>query len=212
LFIEAEGKDNMFTGIVEGIGQVVFLQETESGRVFEIEFEWEENDIKIGHSIAINGACQTITEINEKRNRFKIYSSYKTLELTNLGMLLLGDWVNLERSVTPLTRLGGHFVQGHVDGTGAILSWDTKDNGKVSMFRIQYPKWMDTYIVKRGSIAVDGISLTVVDLPEESTMELVLIPETIQKTNAQFWKPGRHVNLEIDLIARYLEKWLSLRS
>lgn len=198
----------MFTGLIEGKGQVVLIQDTEDGRIIEIEYEWENNDIRLGDSISINGACQTVTEMNDSRNRFKVYSSYKTLELTNLGNFHLGEFVNLERSVTPTTRLGGHYVQGHVDGTGKIILSESRDSGKVQVFHIEYPEWMDRYIVTRGSIAVDGISLTVVSLPKPNTLELVLIPETIQKTNAYSWKEGSIVNLEIDLIARYLEKMI----
>lgn len=198
----------MFTGLVEGKGQVVLVQETDGGRVLEIEFDWKDNDLQLGDSISINGACQTVTELNEEKTRFRVYSSYKTLELTNLGSLHLGEFVNLERSVTPNTRLGGHYVQGHVDGTGKVTFSEKRDNGKVYVFHIEYPEWMDRYIVPRGSIAIDGISLTVVSLPAPNTLELVLIPETIQKTNAYSWVTGAIVNLEIDLIARYLEKML----
>ncbi|MCC5815839.1 MAG: riboflavin synthase [Leptospira sp.] len=198
----------MFTGLIEGKGRVVLVQETDGGRIIEIEYSWDDNDLRLGDSISINGACQTVTELNDNRERFKVYSSYKTLELTNLGELHLGEFVNLERSVTPNTRLGGHYVQGHVDGTGTITLSESRDGGKVQVFHIEYPNWMDRYIVTRGSIAIDGISLTVVSIPKENTLELVLIPETIQKTNAYTWKVGSIVNIEIDLIARYLEKMI----
>lgn len=203
-FFPKEG--NMFTGLVEGKGRIVFIQDTDGGRILEIEYEWTDNDVKLGDSISINGACQTVTEMNDIGNRFRVYSSFKTLELTNLGELHLGDFVNLERSVTPTTRMGGHLVQGHVDGKGNVVHTEERDNGKVVIFHIEYPEWMDRYIVERGSITIDGISLTVVSFPKSNTLELVLIPETIQKTNAHSWKKGRQVNLEVDLVARYLEK------
>jgi riboflavin synthase len=198
----------MFTGLVEGKGKITKVQDTQGGRVIEIYYEWIDNDLKLGDSISISGACQTVTELSEDRNHFKIYSSYKTLELTNLGLVQTGEEVNLERSVTPNTRLGGHYVQGHVDGVGKVTYIEEKDEGKVWVYHINYPEWMDPYIVVRGSIAVDGISLTVVSLPSPNCFELVLIPETIQKTTASQWKVGSTVNLEIDLIARYLEKML----
>jgi riboflavin synthase len=198
----------MFTGLIEGKGQIVLIQDTQDGRILEVDFPWSNNDLKLGDSISVNGACQTVTELSEDRNRFKVYSSFKTLELTNLGLLHLGDKVNLERSVTPNTRLGGHYVQGHVDGIGKVEFMEKRDEGKVWIYHISYPDWMDRYIVVRGSIAVDGISLTIVSLPSSNSFELVLIPETIQKTTAYTWKPESIVNLEIDLIARYLEKML----
>lgn len=202
----------MFTGLVEGKGRVVGVEDSGQGRVLVVEFHWLENDLKLGDSIAINGACQTVTDLDATRTKFTVYSSYRTLELTNLGDLTIGSAVNLERSVTPSTRLGGHYVQGHVDGTGEIVSIAPRDGGKVWDYRVSYPEWMDPYIVERGSIAVDGISLTVVSLPVKNQFELVLIPETIQKTNASDWKLGTVVNLEIDLIARYLEKMLRRKS
>ncbi|WCL48387.1 riboflavin synthase [Leptospira sp. GIMC2001] len=196
----------MFTGLVEGKGIVRSVEDTDGGKILQVEFDWIDNDLKLGDSISISGACQTVTKLTANRNKFEFYSSYKTLELTNLGLLKIGDPVNLERSVTPTTRLGGHYVQGHVDGTGKVTFVETRDNGKVWIYYIEYPEEMDSFIVTRGSIAVDGISLTVVSLPSKNHFELVLIPETIQKTTASTWVVGSVVNLEIDLVARYLEK------
>jgi riboflavin synthase len=196
----------MFTGLVEGKGKITEILETNGGKKFKIRFEWKENDLKLGDSISISGACQTVTDLSLDRNEFSIYSSYKTLELTNLGELQLGSEVNLERSVTPNTRMGGHYVLGHVDGTGKICYMEKKDQGLVFVYHIEFPNWMDRYIAERGSIAVDGISLTVVSFPGNNIFELVLIPETLQKTVASDWKIGTSVNLEVDLIARYLEK------
>jgi riboflavin synthase len=196
----------MFTGLVEGKGIITEVSETNCGKKFTARFHWLENDLKLGDSISISGACQTVTELKDNKEEFSFYSSYKTLELTNLGELKIGDEINLERSVTPSTRLGGHYVQGHVDGTGTVTFSEARDNGLVWVYYIEYPEWMDKYIVTRGSITVDGISLTVVSLPNKNQFELVLIPETIQKTVASKWIAGSKVNLEIDLIARYLEK------
>jgi riboflavin synthase len=198
----------MFTGLVEGYGKVVSTKPTDGGKIFVVEFDWVENDLKLGDSISISGACQTVTGLSSDKRKFEFYSSFKTLELTNLNLLNPNSKVNLERSVTPATRLGGHYVQGHVDGVGNVIFQETRDEGKVWIYYIEYPDWMDKYIVTRGSIAVDGISLTVVSLPKKNTFELVLIPETIQKTTAGDWKIGSLVNLEIDLVARYLEKMI----
>lgn len=194
----------MFTGLVEAVGTIHDIQETKEGKIFSIQNNL--NHIKKGDSIAVNGACQTVIEINNQLSYFKVYSSFKTLELTNLGLLNLNDIVNLERSIQLTSRLGGHLVQGHVDGTGRINYFETKDEGNTYIFHIEYPSWMDKYIIQKGSIAIDGISLTVVSFPDQNNLELVLIPETIEKTNAKNWKVGTIVNIELDLIAKYIEK------
>jgi riboflavin synthase len=196
----------MFTGLVESLGIVKSKTNSQDGAFIEIECELESNDLKIGDSISINGACQTIIELNSSRSLFKVYSSYKTLELTNLGYLQIGENVNLERALLPTTRLGGHIVQGHVDGIGKVLSRQSKDDNSVEIFWVEVPVSLSKYIVERGSIAVDGISLTVVSI-ESNRLELVLIPETIRKTNAKDWKEGSIVNLETDIMARYMEKF-----
>jgi riboflavin synthase len=161
----------------------------------------------LGDSISINGACQTVTELNHDKSQFKYYSSYKTLELTNFRFLEIGSRVNLERSVTFGARMGGHLVQGHVDGVGVVTKRYAKDAGAVEVFEIELPLELCKYVVERGSIAVDGISLTVVSM-KERILELVLIPETIFKTIAGEWTSGKIVNLETDIIARYVEKML----
>jgi riboflavin synthase len=196
----------MFTGLVESLGIVKSKTNSQDGAFIEIACELESNDLKIGDSISINGACQTIIELNSSRSLFKVYSSYKTLELTNLGYLQIGENVNLERALLPTTRLGGHIVQGHVDGIGKVLSRQSKDDNSVEIFWVEVPVSLSKYIVERGSIAVDGISLTVVSI-ESNRLELVLIPETIRKTNAKDWKEGSIVNLETDIMARYMEKF-----
>ncbi|MCP5493413.1 MAG: riboflavin synthase [Leptospiraceae bacterium] len=195
----------MFTGLVEITGALIQKSNTKEGCEFLIEAILEENDLKIGDSISINGACHTVTELQNGGKRFGFYSSYKTLELTNLGDLQPGDLVNLERAMKANQRFGGHIVQGHIDGVGEILSRDVRDNGKVEVFFVRCPDELTKYVVMKGSISIDGISLTVVSI-ESSKIELVLIPETLKKTNAQNWNIGRRVNVEVDLIARHLEK------
>lgn len=195
----------MFTGLIETTGVILEKKETDGGMVFRIEANLIENDLKLGDSISINGACQTVTELNQDKSQFTYYSSYKTLELTNFKNLEVGDRVNLERSVTYGARMGGHLVQGHVDGVGVVTHRYSKDNGAVEVFEIDVLQELTKYIVERGSIAVDGISLTVVSM-KENKLELVLIPETIQKTNAVDWNSGKIVNIETDIIARYVEK------
>jgi riboflavin synthase len=197
----------MFTGLVEQTGKVVSKKETEGGFLFKIEAKFLENDLKLGDSIAINGACQTITELENNRTIFSYYSSFKTMELTNFSDLQIGSVVNLERAAKLGDRLGGHIVQGHVDGVGKIIQRKTKDNGKVEVFKIKLKKKESRYVVERGSITIDGISLTVVEI-QDTILKVVLIPETIQKTNACFWEKGSLVNIEIEILARYLEKFL----
>ncbi len=195
----------MFTGLVETTGTMVQKSNTKEGCEFLIEAILEKNDLKTGDSISINGACHTVTELQDAGKRFGFYSSYKTLELTNLGDLQPGDLINLERAVKVDQRLGGHIVQGHIDGVGRILSREIRDNGKVEVFFVHCPSELTKYIVIKGSIAIDGISLTVVSI-EGTKIELVFIPETLKKTNAQNWNIGKQVNIEVDLMARYIEK------
>ena len=197
----------MFTGLIEATGIIKEKKETNDGMVFQVEANLENNDLKLGDSISINGACQTVTELNHDKSQFKYYSSYKTLELTNFKFLEIGSRINLERSVTYGARMGGHLVQGHVDGVGVVTKRYSKDAGAVEVFEIELPVELCKYVVERGSIAVDGISLTVVSM-KERILELVLIPETIFKTIASEWTSGKIVNLETDIIARYVEKML----
>jgi riboflavin synthase len=196
----------MFTGLVEAKGNVETIQKTEDGAYFWISTLLSQNDLKIGDSITVNGACQTIVELNNNNNNFKIYSSYKTLELTNFNYLKLGDIVNLERSLLPSSRMGGHIVQGHVDGTGKIIYKEIRDSGNTYIFKIEIPLNLRKYIIERGSITIDGISLTVVKI-ENNILELVLIPETISKTNASQWENNSIVNIETDILARYYENF-----
>ncbi|MCB1177270.1 MAG: riboflavin synthase, partial [Leptospiraceae bacterium] len=123
----------MFTGIIETTGTLKDKTNTSDGAFFEFSCRLEENDLQIGDSISINGACQTVTELSENKEIFKVYSSFKTLELTNLGYLQIGDPVNLERAMLPTTRLGGHMVQGHVDGVGKVISRKVKDENNVEI-------------------------------------------------------------------------------
>jgi riboflavin synthase len=196
----------MFTGLVEAKGKIESIQKTEDGAYFWISTYLPQNDLKIGDSITVNGACQTIVELNNNNNNFKIYSSYKTLELTNFNFLNLGDIVNLERSLLPTSRMGGHIVQGHVDGIGKIIYKEIRDNGNTYIFKIEIPLNLRKYIIERGSITIDGISLTVVKI-ENTLLELVLIPETINKTNASQWENNSIVNIETDILARYYENF-----
>ncbi|WP_078128803.1 riboflavin synthase [Leptospira alexanderi] len=197
----------MFTGLVEATGRILEIQETTEGRDFLVETKWTRPDLKLGDSIAVNGCCQTVTEFFEGGNRFRFYASFKTLELTNFKFLKKDAEVNLERSALPTTRLGGHLVSGHVDGIGKVLSKEEREGGSVVCYTVRNDLSLSKYIAPRGSITVDGISLTVVDSRSDE-FDLVLIPETLKKTNAKSWSSDTILNLEIDLVARYLEQLL----
>ncbi len=197
----------MFTGLVETTGTLISKKDTETGAIFTFSASFVDNDLKIGDSIAINGACQTIIDLNENKTEWSVYSSFKTLELTNFKDLQVGEEVNLERPLLPHSRMGGHFVQGHVDGVGTVIKKEFQDNQKTLVVQIQLPEELKKYVVIRGSIAIDGISLTVVNITD-CILELVLIPETIQKTNAKYWIEKKKVNIEVDILARYFEKFI----
>ncbi|MBF3377871.1 riboflavin synthase [Leptospira borgpetersenii] len=197
----------MFTGLVETTGRILEIQETTEGRDFLVGTKWTRPDLKLGDSIAVNGCCQTVTEFFEEGNRFRFYASFKTLELTNFKFLKKDAEVNLERSALPTTRLGGHLVSGHVDGTGKVLSKEEREGGSVVCYTVRNDSSLSKYIAPRGSITVDGISLTVVD-SRSNEFDLILVPETLKKTNAKSWSSDTILNLEIDLVARYLEQLL----
>ncbi|TGL37676.1 riboflavin synthase [Leptospira perdikensis] len=200
----------MFTGLVETIGKVVEIKPIDSGIQFTIETEWENPDLKLGDSIAINGACMTVTEFSELGNVFKFYASFKSLELTNLSRLGEGYGVNLERAMALGQRFGGHMVQGHVDGMAKVISRKQIEK-EVEEFWVEIPEELRRYFVKKGSVTLDGISLTVVDV-KDGNIQLILIPETMEKTNAGSWKKDQRLNVEVDILAKYIENYLSQRS
>ena len=192
-----EGKLDMFTGIVEEVGNV---REIASGTlVVNAETILESLDLK--DSVCINGACLTVTGIDALG--FEVNVVPETLRRTDLGELSAGDAVNLERSVLLGGRLGGHIVQGHVDGTAEISSIINDGDAKLYSFRV--PTNVSAYIVEKGFICVDGISLTVVDC-DESSFAVTLIPYTADHTVLGTKKIGDTVNIEVDIIAKYVEK------
>lgn len=200
----------MFTGLVETVGKVVEIKPIDSGIQFSVETEWENPDLKLGDSIAINGACMTVTEFSELGNVFKFYASFKSLELTNLSRLGEGFVVNLERAMALGQRFGGHMVQGHVDGMAKVVSRKQIEK-EVEEFWVEIPEELRRYFVKKGSVTLDGISLTVVDV-KDGNIQLILIPETMEKTNAGSWKKDQRLNVEVDVLAKYIENYLSQRS
>ena len=190
----------MFTGIIEEVGTVAKLGDLKltisAGKVLE--------DQKMGDSIAVNGTCLTV--VDHDRSTFSVDLSPETLSRTSLGSLAQGHKVNLERPLAVSDRLGGHIVQGHVDATGRITSSRTEGNSQI--LRIRYPNKLRIYIVEKGFIAVDGISLTVVQ-KGTSSFTLSVIPYTLENTNLQDKGPGDRVNLEADIVAKYVESMLA---
>ena len=191
----------MFTGLIEEIGTVLNIKSSGEGKIFSISADKALAGTKRGDSISINGACQTVTEISGKS--FSVFASKVTLDITTLGSFMPGQKVNLERALTLSARLGGHIVQGHVDLRGKIKNIKSDVSGIEITVSVtaDYMK----YIAAKGSIAVDGISLTVVSTAG-SDFVLYLIPETIENTIIKTWRPGSEVNIETDIIARYVEQ------
>lgn len=196
----------MFTGIIEEIGRVRSIQPNGENARIVIEARTVTEDTKHGDSIAVNGVCLTALDIQQ--DSFAADVSRETLDRSTLGGLNVGTAVNLERAVTPATRLGGHIVQGHVDATGRFLS--AVDHQGSWTMRIGYPPDVARYLVFKGSVAVEGISLTIANLADDY-FEIAIIPKTWEVTNLSQLKPGDRVNLEADVIAKYVERILASR-
>ena len=190
----------MFTGIVEEVGVVARLRDHR----LTVQAHKVLGDMKLGDSIAVNGACLTVVAMNE--DSFSVDLSPETLRRTSFTGLAEGNVVNLERPLLVTDRLGGHIVQGHIDGTGRITSCTPEEDCVI--LRVRSPKKLMPYIVEKGFIAVDGISLTVVKRSALS-FSLSVIPYTLQNTNLQGKTPGDLVNLEADILAKYVENLLS---
>ena len=208
----------MFTGIVEEVGTLVVRDDAADSAVLRIQARRVLEGVALGDSIAVNGVCLTVTEVTPSDpDGQAVWSTdvmAETLRRSSLGDAGSGDRVNLERAVTPHTRLGGHLMQGHVDGVGSVLTRAPGDAWEV--VRIALPPALARYVVEKGSIAVDGVSLTVsavsaADLPEP-WFEVSLIPTTLRETTLGARTPGDPVNLEVDVIAKYVERLLGGRS
>jgi riboflavin synthase len=196
----------MFTGIIEELGVVTSIQRLHEAVRLSIGAGEVTEDAKPGDSIAVNGVCLTV--VTNKRGIFTADVMLQTLANTSLGALMVDTQVNLERAVTPATRLGGHIVQGHVDGTGEILRREPSEHWEY--VDIALPADLDRYVVDKGSITVDGVSLTVASVGDGS-FRVSLIPETLARTTLGIKQVGDRVNLEVDVIAKYVEKMVSSR-
>jgi riboflavin synthase len=193
----------MFTGLIEEMGSVKSINAFGGGVRLTIEAKSILNDIRMGDSININGACQTVVSFDDKG--FTVEAVEETLKKTNLGLLKTGNKVNLESSLTLNKKLGGHFVLGHVDSTGKITSIEKLSSS--ILVSISYPAKFSNYVINVGSITVNGISLTIARF-NNNTLTVSVIPHTWQETNLQFLKVGDQVNLEFDVLGKYVAKIL----
>jgi len=197
----------MFTGIIEDLGTVESLKPTDQGAVISVHTSLPISEINIGDSIAVNGACLTV--ISKVPGRFAMDISAETLRCTGLGDLKPSRRVNLERCLTLGKLLGGHLVSGHVDGIGRVVS--IKPEGDSKLFNLEVVPAQARYLVEKGSVAIDGISLTSFSV-EDCNFSVEIIPHTLRSTTLGFKQPGDTVNIENDMLVKYVEKILAIRA
>ena len=194
----------MFTGIIETIGAVKAIEKRSGDVRLHVHAPaWQWSDVHLGDSIATNGVCLTAVELPD--NGFVADVSVESLQLTTIGRWQVGTRVNLEKALTPQSRLGGHIVSGHVDGIGEVIARTAA--ARAEQFTLRAPKPLAKYIAHKGSITIDGTSLTVNAIRGDE-FELTIVPHTLQNTVMSDYQPGTKVNLEVDVIARYLERLL----
>jgi riboflavin synthase len=194
----------VFTGIVEELGRVAAIDHGAQSARLTVQGPVVVDGARAGDSIAVNGVCLTVVEV--AGDAFTADVMQETLDRTALGRCERGSPVNLERAVTPQTRLGGHLVQGHVDGTGRVTAREPGDRWEV--VRVSLPEPLRRYVAEKGSIAVDGVSLTVVSVDDDA-FTVSLIPETLARTTLGTRRVGDEVNLEVDVVAKYVERLLA---
>ncbi|MCR4881280.1 MAG: riboflavin synthase [bacterium] len=193
----------MFTGIVEELGTIKSIRANSQGLDILISADKIFDDLKVGDSVAINGCCQTVTSLWNKE--FTVQAVNETVKLTAFKSLKYGEKVNLERAATPTSRLGGHIVSGHIDGVGKVVSVEKAGNSTI--FEFSAPVNIMKYLIYKGSVAIDGVSLTICDI-NDSTFKVSVIPHTLRNTTFGSLQVGSEVNLEPDMIAKYVEKML----
>ena len=210
----------MFTGIVEELGRVVRLETVEDSARLTVEAPTVTQDVSLGNSVSVNGCCLTVAAVHG--STFTADLMAETLTRTTLGSQAPGDPVNLERALRASDRLGGHIVQGHVDATAEVLDHHRGEHW--DLLRIGLPQEIARYVAVKGSVALDGVSLTVVDVVDasstldvapvpsaEASLSVGLIPETLRRTTLGSRRPGERVNLEVDVLAKYAERLLGAR-
>ena len=197
----------MFTGIIEETGQVLAFAANQTGARLRIGCAIVRQDLATGDSVCVNGVC--LTAVDLEPGSFAADLAPETLERSNLGTLTAGSLANLERSMAASGRYSGHMVQGHVDGTAELVSLNLLGDANWWL-TIRIPAELDRYIVSKGSICIDGISLTVAKLVGDQ-LSVTIIPHTYSMTAMRGWLPGRRVNLEVDVIAKYVEKMMGAR-
>ena len=192
----------MFTGIIQAVGKIAAIESKGGDARLRIDTgKLDMRDVRTGDSIAVGGVC--LTAVEHSAREFSADVSGETLSRTTLGRLRAGDPVNLEKALTLATPLGGHLVSGHVDGVGTVAS--RRDDGRSVRFRFRAPETLAKYIAEKGSICVDGVSLTV-NAVQGAEFEINLVPHTLQETTLNRLQTGSAVNLEVDILARYLER------
>ena len=194
----------MFSGIVEVLGRIELVVVENAGRRFVIAWPGLNEALTLGESVAVNGCCLTV--VSAAGERFEVQAGPETLDRTNLGARSAGDLVNLERALRLGDRLGGHFVQGHIDGTARVIERRSEGDWEFLRFRLDDPAWT-ALMVEKGSIAVDGVSLTLVDVSADD-FSIMLIPHTLAVTTLGSLHPGDRVNLETDMLAKHVQKLL----
>jgi riboflavin synthase len=197
----------MFTGLVEEVGQVVRFAPAQNAWSLQLAARLVPGDVAVGDSVAVNGCCLTVVRADAGHLWFELLE--ETRRLTNFSELTPGALVNLERSLKPESRLGGHFVSGHIDALARVETFEPR--GKDHYVRIAAPPGSGRYLVSKGSIAVDGVSLTVAEVAGDS-LAVWLIPHTLAMTNLRDKRAGSGVNLEFDLLAKYVEKLMASRT
>lgn len=203
----------MFTGIIESLGRVVAVRTEGGNKVFRFEAHLAEEPIKVDQSIAHNGACLTVTEIFDNqpagRKEYEVVAVQETLEKTNLGDLQAGDPINVERCMKVGQRLDGHFVQGHVDTVGRVVEVEERDGSW--MYTFSFPESYSALLVDKGSITVNGVSLTVVEAGK-GQFSITIIPYTYEHTNFHHLRAGDSINLEFDILGKYLLRQQALEN
>ena len=194
----------MFTGLIEETGKILKADKESNSLYLTVQCDKVLDGLKIGDSVAINGACQTVIQILP--NGFKVFASCETLSVTTFNDLKAGDIVNLERTLRLCDRLDGHMVSGHIDGVATVQN--IEKDGQTTIFTFECNNNLAFQIIKKGSVAINGVSLTVADIINNS-FKIAVIPHSLTNTNLKYLKINDRVNLETDIISKYVEKYLS---